>query len=145
MNKHQQIEIILVEDNSDDARLAIRELTKNNLANNLIHLKDGEEALNYFFGEKDEAKYYSEKISKLVLLDLKMPKVSGIEVLRELRKNEKTKSIPVVVFTSSSEEKDIIETYKLGVNSYIVKPVDFDRFTEVIKEIGYYWLVINKM
>lgn len=140
----KQIEIILIEDNQDDARLAIRELKKNNLANNLIHLKDGEEAMNYFFGSDNTKKTDKKKLPKLVLLDLKMPKVSGIEVLRELRKNEFTKSIPVVVFTSSLEERDISESYELGVNSYIVKPVDFLKFAEVIKEVGLYWLLINQ-
>ncbi len=144
MNNHQQVEIILVEDNPDDARLAIRELKKSKLVNKLIHLKDGEEALNYFFGADKNKILKKNELPKLILLDLKMPKVSGIEVLRELRKNEFTKSIPVVVFTSSKEDKDIVETYKLGVNSYIVKPVDFNKFSKVIKEIGYYWLLINQ-
>lgn len=141
MSKQNQYEIILVEDNPDDARLAIRELKKNNLVNNILHLKDGEEALNYFLEEdmKDKS-----KLPRLILLDLKMPKVSGIEVLKELRGNKLTKSIPVVVFTSSKEDKDIIETYKLCINSYIVKPVNFIKFAKVIEDIGYYWLSINQ-
>jgi len=141
MSKQNQYEIVLVEDNPDDARLAIRELKKNNLVNNILHLKDGEEALNYFLEEdmKDKS-----KLPRLILLDLKMPKVSGIEVLKELRGNKLTKSIPVVVFTSSKEDKDIIETYKLCINSYIVKPVNFIKFAKVIEDIGYYWLSINQ-
>ncbi len=141
MKQSKQIEIVLVEDNSDDARLAIRELKKNNLANSLIHLKDGEEALNYFFGSNS---IEQNSLPKLVLLDLKLPKVGGIEVLRELRKNELTKSIPVVVFSSSGETGDIKESYELGVNSYIVKPVDFEKFSKVIIDIGHYWLLTNQ-
>lgn len=141
MSKKNQFEIVLVEDNPDDARLAIRELKKNNLVNNILHLKDGEEALNYFLGEDLQDK---SKLPRLILLDLKMPKVSGIEVLKKLRDNKLTKSIPVVVFTSSKEDRDIIETYKLCINSYIVKPVDFIKFAKVIKVIGYYWLLINQ-
>ncbi len=141
---NEQVEIILVEDNDDDARLTIRALTKINLANKLIRLKDGEEALNYFFDENDKVKIQLNEFPKLVLLDLKMPKVTGLEVLQKLRSHEQTKAIPVVVFSSSNIEKDIIESYHLGVNSYIVKPVDFNNFTKVIKEVGYYWLLINQ-
>ncbi len=133
----QAVEILLVEDNPDDAELAIRALKKNNLANHLLHLQDGEEALEFLFNEKNGK-------PKLVLLDLKMPKVDGIEVLRQLKSNEKTKSIPVVMLTSSKEDRDIIESYQLGVNAYIVKPLDFEQFGNAIKQLGLFWLVLNQ-
>lgn len=132
------VEILLVEDNLDDAGLTIRALKKHNLANNLLHLLDGEEALNYLFSEKMTT------IPKVILLDLKMPKVDGIEVIRRLKNDDRKKIIPVVVLTSSKEEKDIVESYKLGVNAYIVKPVDFDKFAKAISEIGFFWLLLNQ-
>lgn len=138
MTNNNAVEILLVEDNLDDAGLTIRALKKHNLANNLLHLHDGEEALNYLFSEKTTA------IPKVILLDLKMPKVDGIEVLRKLKADERKKIIPVVVLTSSKEEKDIVESYKLGVNAYIVKPVDFDKFAKAISEIGFFWLLLNQ-
>jgi two-component system, response regulator len=132
------VEILLVEDNPDDAGLTIRALKKHNLANNLLHLHDGEEALSFLFSEKMNA------IPKVILLDLKMPKVDGIEVLRRIKSDERKKIIPVVVLTSSKEERDIVESYKLGVNAYIVKPVDFDKFVKAISEIGFFWLLLNE-
>jgi two-component system, response regulator len=138
MLMNNAVEILLVEDNLDDAGLTIRALKKNNLANNLLHLHDGEEAINYLFSEKITT------IPKVILLDLKMPKVDGIEVLRKLKGDERRKIIPVVVLTSSKEEKDIVESYKLGVNAYIVKPVDFDKFAKAISEIGFFWLLLNQ-
>jgi two-component system response regulator len=144
-NGFEQIEILLVEDNMDEAELAIRELTKHNLANKLLHVHDGEEALEFVFGT---GRYEGRDIldpPKLILLDLKMPKVGGIEVLKAIRENERTKSIPIVVLTSSNHEKDITSSYDLGVNSYIIKPIDFQQFSKSIKEIGYYWLVLNKV
>lgn len=132
------IEILLIEDNPDDAELTIRTLKKNNLANNLIHLQDGEEAMAFLFSQ-------TERITpKLILLDLKMPKVDGIEVLRAIKGDETRRSIPVVVLTSSKEERDIVESYKLGVNAYIVKPVEFEKFTEAIKQLGLFWLILNE-
>jgi two-component system, response regulator len=132
------IEILLIEDNPDDAELTIRTLKKNNLANNLIHLQDGEEAMAFLFSR-------TERITpKLILLDLKMPKVDGIEVLRAIKSDESRRSIPVVVLTSSKEERDIVESYKLGVNAYIVKPVEFEKFTEAIKQLGLFWLILNE-
>lgn len=131
------VEIVLIEDSMEDADLTIRTLRKHHLANHLLHLHDGEEALKYFF-EVDA------KMPKLVLLDLKMPKVDGLEVLRKLKENETTRVVPVVVFTSSKEERDIVETYKLGVNAYIVKPVDFDKFVKAIGDVGLFWLVLNQ-
>jgi two-component system, response regulator len=138
MESNNIIEILLVEDNPDDAGLTIRALKKHNLANHLLHLSDGEEALAYLFSEKMTS------IPKVILLDLKMPKVDGIEVLRRIKTDEKRKVIPVVVLTSSKEERDIVESYKLGVNAYIVKPVDFDKFAKAIAEIGFFWLLLNQ-
>ena len=131
------VEVLLVEDNMDDAGLTIRTLKKHRLANNLLHLQDGEEALKYLFDE-------SGKMPKVILLDLKMPKVDGIEVLRKLKSDDRLKMIPVVVLTSSKEERDIIEAYILGVNAYIVKPVDFDQFVKAVGELGLFWLVLNQ-
>jgi two-component system response regulator len=137
-NNNNAVEILLVEDNPDDAGLTIRALKKYHLANHLLHLSDGEEALNYIFSENLTA------IPKIILLDLKMPKVDGIEVLRKIKSDEHKKIIPVVVLTSSKEERDIVESYKLGVNAYIVKPVDFDKFVKAISEIGFFWLLLNQ-
>lgn len=131
------VDILLVEDNPDDAGLTIRALKKNKLANKLVHLTDGEEALNFLFGENNQ-------IPKLILLDLKMPKVDGIEVLRRIKSDENKKIIPVVVLTSSKEERDIVESYKLGVNAYIVKPVDFEKFVKAVSDLGMFWLVLNQ-
>jgi len=132
------VEILLVEDNPDDAGLAIHALKKHNLANHLLHLHDGEEALEYLFSADLTT------IPKVILLDLKMPKVDGIEVLRKLKSDERRRIIPVVVLTSSKEERDIVESYKLGVNAYIVKPVDFDKFVKAIADIGFFWLLLNQ-
>jgi len=131
------VEILLVEDNPHDAELAIRALKKNNLANNLLHLEDGQEALDFLFDEKNE-------IPKLILLNLKMSRVDGLEVLRRMKGDEKKRLIPVVVLTSSKEERDIVETYKLGVNAYKVKPVDFDQFVKAGSQVGLFWLVLNQ-
>jgi len=132
------IEILLVEDNPNDAELTIRSLTKYNLANHLLHLKDGEEAINYLFSGT------MTKYPRLILLDLKMPKVDGLEVLKRLNGDEARKIIPVVILTSSKEDRDIIDAYRLGVNAYIVKPVDFEKLTEAVREIGYFWLLMNQ-
>ena len=131
------VEILLVEDNMDDANLTIRTLNKHRLANNLLHVQDGEEALNYLFDENN-------KMPKIILLDLKMPKVDGIEVLRKLKSDPDRKKVPVVVLTSSKEEQDIFESYNLGVNAYIVKPVDFDQFVKAVSDLGLFWLVLNQ-
>jgi two-component system response regulator len=141
--KKMDAEILLVEDNINDAELAIRALRKNNVANNLVHLPDGAEALDYLFGK---GKYAGRNINnkpKVILLDLKMPKVGGIEVLKRIKAVEETKTIPVVVLTSSKENLDLEEAYQLGANSYIVKPVDFENFKKAVAEIGTYWLVYN--
>jgi two-component system, response regulator len=139
--KNKMVDILLVDDSMEDAEMAIRALKKSNLANNLLHLEDGEAALNYFYGEdKDQT-----NIPKIILLDLKMPKVDGIEVLRRLKGDEKFSRIPVVVMTSSKEEKDIVETYRLGVNAYIVKPVDVEKFIKAVTDVGFFWLVMNEV
>ena len=138
------VEILFVEDSVYDAELTLLALKEENLANHLVWLKDGAIALDYIFAEGEYAERNIENQPKLVLLDLKMPKVGGMEVLRRIRSDNRTKNIPVVVMTSSKEEKDIVETYNLGVNSYIVKPVDFDKFTKSVKEIGFYWLITNQ-
>ena len=133
-------EIILIEDDDNDAELAIRTLKRAELAKSVIRLKDGEEAIAFFSGEKA-----SDNTPRLVLLDLKMPKVDGLEVLRKIRSVEQTKKIPVVMLTSSKEQKDIMESYDLGANSYVVKPVDFKEFTATIISIGKYWVELNEM
>lgn len=138
MERNNIVEILLVEDNPDDAGLTIRALKKHNLANNLLHLQDGEEALQFLFSERLNT------LPKVILLDLKMPKVDGIEVLKRLKADEQKRVIPVVVLTSSKEERDIVESYKLGVNAYIVKPVDFDKFVKAVSEIGFFWLLLNQ-
>jgi two-component system, response regulator len=144
MPEKNELDILLVEDNPNDAELAIRALKKQNLANNLIHVSDGARALDFLFARGE---YEGRDISdgpKLILLDLKLPKVDGLEVLREIKADERTKLTPVVVLTTSREESDMIESYRLGVNSYIVKPVDFDKFVEAVKDLGYYWLLLNQ-
>jgi two-component system response regulator len=137
------IEILLVEDNKSDARLTIRTLKKHNLANNLVHLIDGAQALDFIFGKGEYLGRNIENRPKVIFLDIKMPKVSGLEVLKILKSDERTKNIPVVMMTSSKEEKDILESHRLGVNSYVVKPVEFDSFYKTITDLGFYWLVVN--
>jgi len=138
------IEIILIEDNPDDALLTIRALKKNNLANNIFHLKDGSEAIDYFFGLGEFAGRNILETPKLVLLDLKMPKINGLEVLEKIKSDERTMHIPIVVLTSSNEDPDIEKCYKLGVNSYIVKPVGFQNFGSIVSQLGVYWLLLNQ-
>lgn len=137
-NDDRQIEILLIEDNIDDAELTIRALKKRNLANRLLHISDGEEALNYLFDPNNNT------YPKLILLDLKMPKVDGIQILKRLKGDQKRRIIPVVMLTSSKEERDIVETYNLGVNAYIVKPVQFDKFIEAVDQLGLFWLLLNQ-
>jgi len=139
------LEIILVEDNQSDAELAIRALKEANVTNRLIHLKDGAEALDYIFGTGDGSNRKPENSIGLILLDLKMPKVNGIEVLQRLKADEITRSIPVAVFTSSSEDPDVKECYRLNVNSYIIKPLDFIQLGQTIRKTGLYWLMINHL
>jgi two-component system, response regulator len=141
---NNEVEILLVEDNPNDAELALRALKKNNLANNVIRVCDGEEALDFIFARGPFKSRIKLNIPRLILLDLKLPKLNGLEVLKIIKADPVTKLIPVVVLTSSNEESDMIESYRLGVNSYIVKPVNFDKFIESVKNIGFYWLLLNK-
>ncbi len=144
MDEKGEIEILLVEDNLNDAELTLRALKKHNLANKLFHVKDGEEALDFIFGRGGYSFRTVENCPKVIFLDLKLPKVDGLEVLRQIKADPRTKVIPVVILTSSQEERDIVESYKLGVNSYIVKPVDFESFVHAVSEVGLYWLLLNK-
>jgi two-component system response regulator len=139
-----EVEILLVEDNTHDAEMTIRALRKVNLANNLIRLKDGEEALDFLFARGQFQDRDLMNKPKVILLDIKMPKIDGIEVLRQIKANEVTSIIPVVIMTSSKEEQDIVTSYKLGVNSYVVKPVDFEGFAKAVSELGFYWLLTNQ-
>jgi two-component system response regulator len=139
-----QIEILLVEDNQNDVELTLRALKKNNLANKVHVVHDGAEALDFLFGKGNYSDRDANHHPKVVLLDLKLPKMSGIEVLQKLRADERTKIIPVVVLTSSKEERDVVDAYKLGVNSYIVKPVDFEHFMKTVSDLGLYWLLLNQ-
>ena len=143
-NEKKEVEILLVEDNATDAELTMRALKKHNLANNLIWVKDGAEALDFIFATGSYAERKVNEIPKVILLDLRLPKVDGLEVLRKVKSDDRTKMIPVVVLTSSQEEKDIIETYKLGVNSYISKPVEFESFVKTVSDLGFYWVLMNK-
>lgn len=136
------VEILLVEDNMTDAELTIRELRKNNMANNLVHVKDGQEALDFIDARIGENNGLFQP--KVVLLDIQMPRINGIEVLEALRKNPLTKTIPVVMLTSSKEDPDIKRCYELGANSYIVKPVNFVGFADAIRNLGFYWLLLNQ-
>ncbi len=141
---YNNIDIVLVEDSMDDAGLVMRALKKNNLGNSVIHLEDGAEALAFIFAE---GKYSSRNIEdkpKLIMLDLKMPKVNGLEVLRAIKADERTRSIPVVIMTSSREDQDLVESYKLGVNAYVVKPVSFEGFFNAVVELGMFWLMVNQ-
>jgi two-component system response regulator len=143
MSTHE-VEILLVEDNPDDAALAIRALKKHNLANKLVHLKNGADAIDFIFGNGlYEGKEY-ENIPKFILLDLKMPKVTGLEVLAKLKGSPRTRAIPVVILTSSAEDPDIKKCYDLGANSYIVKPVEFDNFSKTVVDLGFYWMLLNR-
>jgi len=142
MNQNE-VEILLVEDNETDAELTIRALKRNNLANKLVWVKDGAEALEFIFAAGKYSKRNMEGLPRLILLDLRMPKVDGLEVLQTIKADERTKMIPVVILTSSKEDKDIVESYELGVNSYVSKPVEFDRFTEAVSTLGLYWMLLN--
>ena len=141
----EQVEILLAEDNAEDAEMTMRALRRNNLANQLHWVKDGAEALDYLFCTGAYAARSASRPPKLVLLDIKMPKIDGIEVLRRLKQHEQTRGIPVVVMTSSNEERDVVESDRLGVNSYIVKPVQFDEFMQTVAKIGLYWMLTNRV
>jgi len=139
-----EVEILLVEDNPRDLELTLRVLRKNNLANSVVTVTDGEQALDFVFGRGKYAGRDVHTGPKVMFLDLKLPKVDGIEVLRQVKADERTKKIPIVVVTSSAEERDRVESYHLGVNSYVVKPIEFDAFVKTIGDLGFYWVAINK-
>jgi len=143
MDKFEKVDILLVEDNASDAELAMRALRKGKLANGITWVKDGAEALEFIFRDGAYAGR-PDQLPRLILLDLKLPKVDGIEVLRRIKSDERAKTIPVVALTSSAEERDIVESYKLGVNSYLVKPVEFEQFSETVAQAGFYWMLMNK-
>ena len=145
MENIKQIEILLVEDNPNDAELTLRALSKYNLTNKIHVVNDGAKALEYMFATGEYAGREIDKKPKMILLDLKLPKVDGLEVLREVKSDERTKTTPVIVLTSSTEERDIVESCKLGVNSYIAKPVEFDKFIDAVSEVGLYWMLLNKL
>jgi two-component system response regulator len=144
MSEGSNVEVLLVEDNPHDAELTMRALRKRNLANHIVCVKDGVEALEYLFGESPGALSAVTHTPKVILLDLKLPKIDGLEVMRRIKSDERTKTIPVVVLTSSREDQDVVESYRLGANSYIVKPVDFDNFSEAVAQAGMYWLLLNQ-
>ncbi len=144
MNDFETIDILLVEDNPNDAELTIRALKKNHLANRIYVAEDGAQALDILFARGQYSRRENAAPPKIVLLDLKLPKVSGLEVLKEVKSDERTKNIPVVVVTSSREDPDIKKAYSLGANSYVVKPVDFEQFFEAMGNLGLYWLLVNQ-
>ena len=144
VNDYHAVEILLVEDNPDDEELALHALRKANLANHIRVVRDGAEALEFVFCTGEFVERNINQTPKVILLDLKLPKVNGLEVLRLIKGDERTRDIPVVVMTSSREERDVVETYKLGVNSYIVKPVDFEQFLAAVQQVGLYWLLLNQ-
>ncbi|TMI72770.1 MAG: response regulator [Bacteroidetes bacterium] len=138
------VDILFVEDNFNDAELAIRELKKHHMANNLVHMEDGEEALEFIFGTGKFKGRNITRAPKLILLDIQMPKINGIEVLQKIKSDPRTRTIPVIMLTSSKEDPDIQKSYALGANSYIVKPVDFKGFSDAIRNLGFYWLLLNQ-
>jgi two-component system, response regulator len=141
---HGKIDIVLCEDNGNDAELTIRALSKQGLAKSLIHLKDGEELLHYIYCTGGYTGRNANELPRLIILDLKMPKVDGLEVIRKLKSDKRTNMIPVVLLSSSKEDKDIRESYRLGVNSYIVKPVEFEGYVKAVSTMGLYWLILNQ-
>jgi two-component system, response regulator len=138
------IEILLVEDNPQHVELTLRALRKRNLANNVLVAKDGAEALEFIFATGAYRQRRIENGPKVILLDLKLPKVDGLEVLRRIKFDERTKAIPVVVVTTSDQDQDVVKSYELGANSYIVKPVSFEKFVEAVSQLGFYWMLLNK-
>jgi two-component system, response regulator len=144
MENYNTVDILIVEDNPRDAELTLRALKKNNLANNILIAQDGAEALDFFFSRGKYSKRIKTNNPRVVLLDLKLPKVSGLEVLKIVKETKETAHIPIVIVTSSNQEPDIAEAYALGVNSYVVKPVDFDQFVNAMSSLGLYWLLVNE-
>jgi len=143
MQPFENVEILLAEDSEADGEMTLRALRRNNLSNEVIWVRDGAQALDFIFGRGEYLR--RQRRPRLVLLDVKMPKVDGIEVLRQIKQNEQTKTIPVVIMTSSAEDRDIVESYQLGVNSYVVKPVDFEQFMDTVGKLGYYWSLVNRV
>jgi two-component system response regulator len=141
----QNIEILLIEDNQQDAELVIRTLKKNNVGNRIMHLSDGTEALDFLFGEGKYSQREPRNKPGIILLDLNLPKLNGIEILRKIKNDERTRAIPVVIMTASSEAKDILESYQIGVNGYVIKPVAFSDFAKAISDLGFYWLFVNQL
>jgi two-component system response regulator len=144
LNEPAHAELLLVEDNPTDAELCIRSLKKNNLANQLVWVKDGAEALDFLLARGDYANRNVVDLPKVVLLDLKLPKVDGLEVIRAIRSNDQLKLLPIVVLTSSKDERDILESYKIGANAFVSKPVEFEEFSAAVVKLGLFWLLINK-
>ncbi|HEX9761433.1 MAG TPA: response regulator [Candidatus Acidoferrales bacterium] len=140
----EEVEILLVEDNPSDMELTLHALRRNNIANQIHVARDGEEALDYMFCRGRYAGRNANRPPKLILLDLKLPKVDGLEVLRQIKGDARTRAVPVVILTSSKEENDLTNGYRLGVNSYIQKPVDFDQFSETVRQLGLYWVIVNE-
>ena len=140
-----EVEILLIEDNYEDAELTIRALKKQHLANKLTHLMDGAEALDFIFGIGNYSERNILQVPRVIFLDLKMPKINGLEVLQKIKSDPRTRAIPVVILTSSAEDPDIRRSYDLGANSYIVKPVDFENFAKTVSELGLYWMVVNRV
>ncbi len=145
MTKISNVEILLVEDNPNDAEMTIRALKKHNLVNNLVHVKDGEEALDFIYAKGNYTRRKGFANPRLIILDLKLPKIDGLEVLKILKNDKAHKSIPIVIMTSSREDKDLIEGYRLGVNSYVVKPVEFESFAKAVVDLGLYWMLLNEI
>src|SRR5256885_2297315 len=144
MSETHAVEILLVEDNPQDLELTLRALRKGKVTNRIQVARDGAEAIEFIFCEGEHAKRKIESGPKVILLDLKLPKIDGLEVLRRVKNDTRTKNVPVVVLTSSKESSDVVESYRLGVNSYIVKPVNFERFVAAVQELGMYWLLLNQ-
>jgi two-component system, response regulator len=145
MTTLEDVQILLVEDNPNDVELTLRALQKQNLANKVFVVKDGAEALDFMFATGPFTQRKVQNLPKVILLDLKLPKIDGIEVLKRVKADERTRSTPVVMLTSSQEERDVLQTYSLGVNSYIVKPVEFSNFVRAVSELGVYWGILNKL
>jgi CheY-like chemotaxis protein len=144
MSEHRDVEVLIVEDDPNDAELIIRVLKRHHLANSLVLLKDGAEAVEFLFGQGGGAPRIAGDGPKVILLDLKLPKLNGIEVLRRIKADERTKRIPVVILTSSKEDRDLKDAYSLGVNSYVTKPINFDEFAKAVSDLGMYWLLLNR-
>lgn len=144
MSALNEIEILLIEDNPDDLDMTLRALRKANLANSIHVARDGAEALDFLFATSPQGERMPRQSLKVILLDLKLPKVDGLEVLKRIKSDDRTKSIPVVALTSSKEQRDVIESYRCGVNSYIVKPVNFEQFATAVADLGFYWMLLNQ-